>query len=174
MAGHRSMYVLDANVFIDAYRRYYGMDFARGFWEWLESELADDAVRSIKPVYDEMTGYGDDLADWIRGPGKPLFGELSASEVAHVRDVAAWVDAHPAKRATKNKFMSGADPFVVATGLALGWTVVTQEVRAGNRGDLKIPDACHALGVPCVNTFALMRARSVRLVLPAVGGVVRP
>lgn len=164
------MYVLDADVFIQAKRLHYGMDFAPGFWRWLESEAEGDVVRSIESVYDEIADHGDDLAEWVRGPGRPMFLDVDEDVVARTRDVAAWVAAHPAKPFKKNAFLSGADPFVVATGLARGWTVVTQEVSAGNKGDLKIPDACKALGVSCVNTFALMRARGVRLVLSPAGG----
>mgnify|MGYP006298525777 CR=1 FL=1 len=28
-------YLLDANVFIEAKNRYYGMDFCPAFWDWL-------------------------------------------------------------------------------------------------------------------------------------------
>jgi len=29
-------YLLDANVYIEAHQRYYGMDLCPGFWRWLE------------------------------------------------------------------------------------------------------------------------------------------
>lgn len=31
------MYLLDANVFIEAKNRYYGFDLAPGFWDWLDA-----------------------------------------------------------------------------------------------------------------------------------------
>ncbi len=30
------MYLLDANVFIDAKNRYYGFDIVPAFWDWLQ------------------------------------------------------------------------------------------------------------------------------------------
>lgn len=159
-------YVLDTNVFIEAKRRYFGMDFALGFWEWLEREAAGEVVRSIKPVYDEMVDYRDELSDWVKGPGRPLFVEADEALLARVPDVTAWVNDRSAKQAKKSAFLAKADPFVVAAGLAHGWTVVTHEKGAGNSGDVKIPDACDDLGVAYIDTFELLRRRSVRLVLP--------
>lgn len=43
-------YVLDANVFIEAARRYYAFDLAPRFWESLEHHAANGRVRSIDRV----------------------------------------------------------------------------------------------------------------------------
>lgn len=163
------MHLLDANVFIEAQRHYYAMDLARGFWDWLEAEVSLPDVRSIRPVFDEMKDYGDLLSGWIRSIGHQLFLDLEADMLIHLPEIGEWVEGHPAKRAKKNLFLAGADPFLISACWARGWTLVTQETSAGNKGDLKIPDACRAFGVSYTNTFELMRARSVRLVLPTDG-----
>lgn len=31
-------YLLDANIFIEAKNRYYGLDFCPAFWEWLQEK----------------------------------------------------------------------------------------------------------------------------------------
>lgn len=47
------MYVVDANVLIEAKNRYYAFDLAPGFWEWLSRARAAGDVFSVEPVYDD-------------------------------------------------------------------------------------------------------------------------
>lgn len=47
-------YLLDANVFIEAKNRYYGLDFCPAFREWLITENAKQRVISIERVGDEI------------------------------------------------------------------------------------------------------------------------
>ena len=48
------IYVLDANVFIDAAKRYYAFDIAPGFWDSLALLAQIGSVRSIDRVYQEF------------------------------------------------------------------------------------------------------------------------
>ena len=43
-------YVLDANVFIEAARRYYAFDLAPKFWESLVLHAADGRIQSIDRI----------------------------------------------------------------------------------------------------------------------------
>ena len=47
-------YLLDANVFIEAQNRYYGLDFCPAFWDWLVMKNRAGRVTSIKKVADEI------------------------------------------------------------------------------------------------------------------------
>lgn len=84
-------YILDANVFIEAKRRHYGMDFCPAFWEWLSEQNTAGRVSSIEKVRDELRAGSDELADWavVRGvafflpPDEPLIESLAA--------IAEWV-----------------------------------------------------------------------------------
>ncbi len=42
-------YLLDANAFIEAKKRWYGFDFCPAYWEWLEAANAAQSVFSIAP-----------------------------------------------------------------------------------------------------------------------------
>ena len=66
-------YLLDANVFIEAKRRHYGMDFCPAFWEWLAENNAGGRVFSIEKVEDELRAGGDELADWAVARGDAFF-----------------------------------------------------------------------------------------------------
>ena len=41
-------YLLDANVFIEAKKRYYGFDFCPGFWQWLVVKNQEGKIFSTK------------------------------------------------------------------------------------------------------------------------------
>ncbi len=60
------MYLLDANVFIDAKRNHYRFDPCPGFWEWLDHAHEMDVVASIEKVRSELVGTEDELSDWAR------------------------------------------------------------------------------------------------------------
>jgi hypothetical protein len=51
-------YLLDANVFIEAKNRYYGLDFCPAFWEWLIVSNTSGLVFSIEKVADEIEAGG--------------------------------------------------------------------------------------------------------------------
>jgi len=50
----RAMYVLDANVFIEAARRYYAFDLAPMFWESLVHHAVNGRIQSIDLIKREL------------------------------------------------------------------------------------------------------------------------
>jgi hypothetical protein len=57
-----------------------------------------------------------------------------------------------------------ADGWLAAHALAKGYIVVTHEqFYSQARARIKIPNACQAFGVKCVDTFQMMRELEVRL-----------
>ena len=57
-------FVLDANVFIQAYRRYYAFDICPGFWN-VVLEFGPHYLISIDKVKDELFEGNDDLKQWV-------------------------------------------------------------------------------------------------------------
>lgn len=57
------MYLLDANVLIEAKNRYYAFDIAPGFWDWLHQAHLQSLACSIEAVRDELLTGKDDLAE---------------------------------------------------------------------------------------------------------------
>lgn len=49
------MYLLDANVFIEAHQRYYGMDFVPGFWDWLWDAFTVGRLASVEKISGELS-----------------------------------------------------------------------------------------------------------------------
>jgi hypothetical protein len=61
------------------------------------------------------------------------------------------------------KIRSEADPFVVASAILNGCTVVTEEKPSGGPNKSKIPDVCKAYGVECVPVIEMLRMEGLKL-----------
>lgn len=159
-------YLLDANVFIDAKNRHYGFDFAPGFWEWLTDAHQVDRVFSVAAIREEIVGGNDQLATWASGCPSTFWVTVESAMVPSLGVVAEWAqDAGYDEGAVSTFLENTGDYYLVAQAHALGYTVVTHELPGqGSTKKIKIPDACGALGVPCINTWQLLRTERARLV----------
>jgi hypothetical protein len=158
-------YVLDANVFIQAARRYYAFDLAPGFWQSLIDHAATGRIRSIDRVKQELLRGNDDLANWAKRDFAHAFHSTDEPDVTGAyRDVIAWVQSQAQFfDAAKAEFANVADGWLVAFAKAKGCIVVTHEVLApGRQNNVPIPNVCQALDVPFVDTFQMLRNLGVR------------
>lgn len=164
-------YLLDTGVFIEAKRRFYGLDFAPGYWEWLMGEAAAGTVRSIEKVADEIGAQQDDLSAWAATLPNGFFLRPDATFSAAFQQVSQWALTSGFQQAAYAEFLDVADSYLVAQALAGGHTVVTLEKPATtpSRKRIKVPDACAGVGVRCMTPFATMRLMGVRLVLAPAG-----
>ncbi|MEO5374549.1 MAG: DUF4411 family protein [Alphaproteobacteria bacterium] len=164
------IYLLDANVFIEAKNRYYANDICPGFWKWMDGFVSGGNVRSIVNVRDELKKQNDWLADWVKSPNRaPWFMKVDDEATQKsFQKIVNHVEAADFKPHAKPKFLSGADPWLVAKARVLGATVVTQEVsRPGAKSRILLPDVCNKFGVPCKNTFDLLREHRASFTLKA-------
>jgi hypothetical protein len=162
------MYLLDANVLIDAANRHYPFDVCPGFWAWLDSALHLGDVASVAQVRLEVMKKGDGIAEWVR-TRRAFFPDPDAATVDAMRVVAEWtMDGDRIyTMAAKQAFLGKADYILVAAGLASGAVVVTHETSQPRApGRVKIPDVCAALGVASMTTVDMLRSEGVRLVVP--------
>ncbi len=160
------VYVLDANVFMEAPRRYYPFDLAPGFWQSLQQHAAVGRIKSIDRVKQESDRGNDDLADWADDEFKDAFASTNRQEVidvyARVMDWAAGKSQYT--DAAKHKFASGADGWLVALANVNRSGVVTHELPAPYAKNIvKLPEVCAAFDVRYVDTFAMLRALLVIL-----------
>jgi hypothetical protein len=154
------IYVLDANVFIEAARRYYAFDLVPDFWDGLIWHANEGRVRSIDRVRKELEKGKDELWSWAKDFFSHAFVSTGDVDVIIAyRAIMNW--AQNEKRftdAAKASFAKGADAWLVAYANAKGYVVVTQErpdSRAKTR--IKIPNVCVAFEVPFMNTFDMLR-----------------
>lgn len=155
------IYLLDANVLIDANRDYYPLSRVPEFWDWLVYQGKSGHVKMPIEIYEEIKEGNDDLAEWIcQDEVKEALLLDEEVEPAVVSDV---IDDGYAPDLTDDQVESiGRDPFLIAHALHRSEerSVVTTEVSKPNRQrqNRKLPDVCEDFGVKSFNTFEFIRA----------------
>jgi predicted nucleic acid-binding protein len=165
MAGDAGeIYLLDTNVFIEAYRRYYGLDLCPGFWDSVAHYCEEGRLLSIDRVRAEIYE-GDSLEDWIKNAPESLFVSTADEAVVHhyqqiiaaVQEDAQFLDT------AKAEFASVADGWLIAYAAAHGTKVVTHEVlNADIRRRVPIPNVAEWFEIDCVDTFDMLRELEVQ------------
>lgn len=156
-------YLLDSNVLIDADRDYYPMDRVPEFWDWLLHVARQGFLKVPVEAFEEVADGKGELVKWIKEHKAVLLEEtlLDADPVRRV------VDQGYAPDLTEDELEKlKADPFIVAYGVALPRqvTIVTMErgKPSKQRANRHIPDVCAALGIPCIDTYELLRRLDFR------------
>jgi hypothetical protein len=155
------LYLLDANVLIDANRDYYPITRIPEFWDWLVHQGTEGHSKIPLEVHEEIAGGDDDLGKWASK--KDVKTALLLEEEADVTLVSRVTEDGYAPDLTDDEIEKvGRDPFLIAYALAAPGDrcVVTTEVSrpSKQRANRKIPDVCDSLGVPCMNTFSFVRS----------------
>lgn len=157
-------FLLDANIFIEAHRRYYGLDLCPGFWEALRHFAIRGKLLSIDRVYRELQDGGDALWDWAKDSPRELFVSSAAPEIVKsYSEIMAWVQGNPQFRAeAKSKFAAEADGWVAAYARVHGTIVVTHERHDPNvKKRVPLGNVCHEFGLPPMDTFEMLRELQV-------------
>ena len=159
------MYLLDANVFISANRRFYRFGVVPGFWEWLHQANMRREVASVVSVQKELEAGGDNLTDWVK-QHKDLFEHPAQAFVGSSTQLAQWVVNMKYTQLAQRQFFAAADFELVSQAHALGATVVTEErPQPGSRKRVLIPDACDALNVQWTDPFTMLEKCGAKFVL---------
>ena len=155
------LFLLDANVLIDANRDYYPIERVPEFWAWLVHMGKSDQAKIPMEVYEEIKDGKDHLATWAKDGN--VEGDLLFGEDVDVTRVSTVIDEGYAPDLTDDEVEKiGRDPFLIAYALAeVGQRcVVTTEVSkpGRQRANRHVPDVCNDFGVPWCDTFAFVRA----------------
>jgi len=160
-----TVYLLDANVFIEASRRHYGMDFCPAFWDWLAEHNAAGRVFSIEKVGDELAAGDDELARWAQDQGETFFLRPDDALLRSLAVAGEWVAAQNYRPAAVSAFLQDADYYLVAHAHAHGHVVVTHEVPSDGVRQVKIPNVCIGLKTKCMTPYEMLRTERARFVL---------
>ena len=159
------LYLLDANILIDADRDYYPIDRVPEFWEWLLVNANAGRLKVPLEVYEEVVAGTGALPDWLTNNRASLeLDEDIDPQVVNVVIAEGYADDLTDVEIEK----LGRDPFLIAYALAdLGnRSVVTTEVSKPSRirANRHIPDVCDSFDIPIphCDTFELIRALDFR------------
>lgn len=158
------MYLLDANVLIDANRDYYPIGRVDEYWEWLVYQGTEGHVKIPIEIYEEIKDgkKGEDLlATWAK--------EDQTEEALRLNED---VDIDLVRNVTQTGYASdlsdieleevGRDPFLIAYALKEPSIrkVVTTEVSKPKRkrANRHVPDVCRQFNIDPLNGFEFTRA----------------
>jgi len=155
----KEKYILDANIFIEAKRRYYAFNLCPGFWDSLLHHNSMGNLESIDHVKKELLEGKDNLATWSKKTPDLFASTNNKFVLANYGAIIQWAQSQENfNDAAKSEFASGVDAWVIAYAKANNAIVVTQEVSAPkSRKDIKIPDVCNHFNIKYTNTFDMLQ-----------------
>jgi hypothetical protein len=142
------MYSIDTSALIDAWHRDYRQSVFPSLWKKLTGLIDAGQLVASMTVRHELLRQEDELAQWADGnPG--LFVEDDEKVQARVTVILGqWP-----RPVNFTRFLTGADPFVIALAQHRGFSAVASEKASGNPEAPRIPDACRQYGVRCMRTI---------------------
>lgn len=162
------VYVLDANIFIQAHRSTYPLDIATGFWNALEKLANNGVIISIDKVQDEIDRNEDELKEWIDvNLADDFFKTTNDQPVLDKYGLLApWAEskADHYQRGAIDEFLEfdRADAWLVAYCLSTGDTLVTQEVsNPSQKNRIPLPEPCNYFEIRYCNMIEMFRELGV-------------
>ena len=156
-------YLLDANIFIAAWRDHYPIDLYPGFWECLQRFGQEKILLSVDRVRDEINS-PDELVAWLKRHWRDAFALTTEPHTASVfSEMQVWVQTNDQfLPAAKHEFASAADGWLAAYAKVHGTVLVTNEVIDSNvRRRVPLPNLCRQFDVACCKTIDMLRGLGV-------------
>ena len=143
-------YSFDTSAFIGAWNRHYPPDVFPTVWERFDQLIRHNHLKAIDEVKRELEDHGDELYDWVK-----LRKKMFCSLDANIQRQARGIQRQFPTLVKIDRTRPDADPFVIALAKEHNLTVVCYEESKPSKP--RIPDACQALGIPCINLVELFR-----------------
>ena len=159
------VYLLDANVFIQAKNFHYGMDFCPAFWDWLEKENQSGKVFSIHPILKELVARKDVLSNWATLRGGAFFKGIDKNIKPNLNKFSKWAQSKTYTQAAVKTFLDVADCYLISYALTHNYTVVTHEKSANTLNKIKIPNVCADFKIKCIDPYKMLRTEGAKFVL---------
>ena len=156
-------YWLDSNVFIEGKKGPYGFDIAPRFWTLIDELIEDGRIACPIQVYQELLDSQDQIANWAKErKNSGLFVSPTRDVQEKFRTIVSYVVRRYPDNGPRRRFLSKADPWVIAHAIAQGGVVVTLESRdPPDSRKVKIPNVCENLPIGCTNTYDMLRQLGV-------------
>lgn len=149
-------YLIDTNVFIEAWDQFDCHDF----FDWVEEAHKSKLASSTMAVDREINGeIGADLRQWADDHNNIFIGP-PVETFNKVKILEDWARSEGYSPTAISVFFKKADYSLVAHACASSCIVVTQETKDNNVDfeRIKIPNACEALGVGWMPAIEMLRA----------------
>jgi len=161
-------YVLDANAFIEAKNRYYGLDICPGFWDALVAQHDAKRIFSIDRIRAELSEQGDEIKGWVENQAPESFFKKTEDQavIVEFQKLVRWVySTDQFSDSAKSEFATVADGWVIAYAAVNELVVVTHEEFApAAKRKVPMPNVCVEFDLEYVNTFEMLRSLDERFV----------
>ncbi len=150
-------YCFDTNVFIRAKNFEYQFTIAPGFWDWIDRLFYNRLLICGHMVYEELHTREDSLSDWIKKRERYFLDPENREQTAFSK-VGSYVGSYYREEKVR-AFLSGADPWVIASAMANNLVVVSMEKRITNpepTSKIKIPNICDHFAVESISMYDCM------------------
>ena len=161
---------LDADSIILPYRSFYSFDRVPNFWDFLVQETRKGIIASpfmvLKEIEDGCAdeNHPDELLLWARKQEGVLFlapNDLVQQMNSKISDYVSNSNKYPPWEV--QRFLCGADTWVIAHAKVLGGRVVTFEKAVPpNSSKAKIPDIAEQFGVDSLNLHKMLAELKAR------------
>lgn len=147
------------------------MKICPGFWDFIDKKNSETVVYSVRNIYDELFRGGDkdELVSWVKErKDVGLFLEVDDNDTQlEYQKIVQYVNDHPIfSPQEKIRFLSEADPWLIAKAKTFGAKVVTNEVLVGlNSTKVKIPNICNEFEVEYISLFDFLRELKAEFIL---------
>ncbi len=159
------VYLLDANIFIQAKNLHYGMDFCPAFWDWIIKSNAKKKLFSIEKVEDELKAIEDDLSKWAKKRGNIFFLKPDELVLQALAEISRWINKQDYESGAKNIFLQGADYYLIAQAKSKQYTIVTHEIPSDSKKKIKIPNVCIGLQIKYITPYEMLRKEKAQFIL---------
>ena len=168
-------YIFDTNVILKAQITCYHPTICPGFWEFMTLRHWAGLLFSLDVVHDELLAnpgeYDQEhLRVWLAQNSSAAQFFLRAKDDAVKKEFERMQEIIEANsnynQKQVEKFINGADLWLIAYAKVHGCVVVTEEQPADDAySRVRIPDICRQFGVPCRNTFGMLEELGIAFVL---------
>jgi len=152
------LYLLDANVLIDANRDYYPISRVPEYWSWLVYCGEREQIKVPREICEDIFKVTDALSDWLMDNMQSMILDESVQQDLLNR---VTNDGYATDLTDEEMTTMGSDPFLIAYALASPerrFVVTTEASRpTRTRANRHVPDVCRDVGVSCYTPFALLR-----------------
>ena len=155
-------YIFDNNIIVSIGQRHYPQDLFASFWEDLGELMDDNTVLLSDGVLSELSSKlnqpDEDRNEWRKWW---INRKASVEEENHQESYAKVVTSCQTdinyrgncQQSSVDRFLSGADPFLIAIAKDLSATIVSDE----SGGSLKIPTISNLVEVRCISLIDFLR-----------------
>ena len=170
MTSTAKEYILDTNVFIEARDACYGFDICPAFWEFMITQYRQQRLYSIDEVEEELHP-DEEIIKWLKKSRVKDTGFFQDTKDPRVKqkhqEIVAYVNASSQYfTEAKEKFLNGADPWLIAYAAVHGCVLVTHEQKAPDaKKTVPMPNICDEFGVECCDTYEMLKELGARFVL---------